>query len=792
MEPAPAVESRRLICPRCRTLNHLTSAQCFRPDCGETLSLLQNFGKCSEALQWRLTAERPARLQWHLRLRSPVGTLTLDLSPDQPLPTALPGWASTLEWTRDGFAVTVIRRTECCSHELPAEIVVEETQLHIWCDPEPPTGSIAVPLSPQPAGSWPLSVGVISIGRLARNHVAIPDPSVETEHALVWLMGSALEKTAWIVDRKTVSGTFVNRRRIDVARLNDGDFLQIASAGFVYSAADRQLQRVSPLPGAGLTLRNVTLNLPHAPQSLSLAIAPGEFVVFRGGSGAGKSTLAKAIVGQSECRRAGTMTLSAAGHHWRLDRDAEQYRQQIGYVPQDSILHQELSAEQARTHLCRLRLTTAAAIPAHDLFGRLGLPHDAMSRPIAQLSGGENKRVRAALELLHQPGLLVLDEPDSGLDAERQQQLFRMLRGLAYQGCTLIVVTHAPADVLRYADRVIVLDQAAVVFDGSPADYREWEQAGCPDTSPSSPAVMIDDPKPPIMVHQQSLGSGFWRHSRGLLLREAALWTASRRAALSRLVLPIGVVPCLFAAALALSVPRDQTGLLGFLSILSVIWMSASLSVGAISGERDIFEHERLLFLTTAPYLTAKFAATGLLSILQTTAFASTLFGLRTVLGSQTFHGGATTLSVLLATGGAAVALGLLLSALAGRRREVGTALLPFVILLQLVCSVAVAKQVNDSYEAAYGDFRLWPQESTRVQSMARFPTDRLVAALSQFTLSRTADEALRSFAYNASDYEKISQVHWRVRQSLLWLGFQGGVCWMLTGIVLSRPTHRL
>lgn len=775
------------MCPYCRTLNHLTADRCFHPDCGETLSLLLNFGECYAALQRRLTAKHSPRLQWRLRLQSPLGAMTLDRSPDQLLPTTLPGWPGSLEWSCDGCAAIAVQGAERCLQALPAEFAIEETRLRIWCEPELPTGSVDRPLRPQPVGNWPMSVGAISIGRLEKNDIVIPDPLVNENHALVWQMGATPSEPAWIVDCGTVSGTFVNRRQIDVTPLEDGDFVQIVSVGFVYHAADQKLQRVSPLTGARLSLQDVTLNLPQATQPLSLTIAPGEFVVFRGESGAGKSTLAKAIVGQPGRRRAGTITLSVDGHHWCMGRDAEQCRQHIGYVPQDSIVHEELSVEQAWQHLSRLRLAMAPAVGADELFGRLGLAHEVLSRPIEKLSGGENKRVRTALELLHQPGLLVLDEPDSGLDAERQRQLFRMLRGLAYQGCTLIVVTHAPCDVLDYADRIIALDQAAAAFDGKPRAYREWLRAGCPSLSfAGSTSIERDHAFPADTM--PLLTPGFWRQSGELLQREIALWRASCWAIFSRLILPVGIVPCLFAAALGLSVPSDQAGLLGFLAILSVIWMSASLSVGAISGERSIFDHERLLFLTTSPYLAAKMTAIGLLSVLQTTVFFATLTGLRWILQRDYLLGSLTTLAVLIMTGGAAVALGLLLSTIAGHRREVGAALLPFVILLQLVCSVAVVKNVNDSYEGTYGDFHVSPRQPTAENSATSHSANRLVAALSHLTLSRPADEALRSYAYNSSDYAQRESptTRQRFRRSLLWLGFMGGAYLLAAGWILN------
>ena len=168
-----------------------------------------------------------------------------------------------------------------------------------------------------------------------------------------------------------------------------------------------------------------------------------------GGSGAGKSTLMKTLLG-IEPTTSGTVFLNGDD----LRRNFDLYRTQIGYVPQDDIVHADLTVEEVLTYACQLRLppdTNISTVVDHTL-EQIKLEH-VRHTFIRDLSGGQRKRVSIGVELLADPKLFFLDEPTSGLDPGLDKEMMKLLRELADQGRTIILVTHATAN-LEVCNRI--------------------------------------------------------------------------------------------------------------------------------------------------------------------------------------------------------------------------------------------------------------------------------------------------------------------------------------------------
>lgn len=201
-----------------------------------------------------------------------------------------------------------------------------------------------------------------------------------------------------------------------------------------------------------------------------------------GPSGAGKSTLLNALTGQRPADR-GAVLYDGRD----LYRDYAELRQRIGLVPQDDILHAQLTVRRALAYAAELRFpqdTAKAERQARvdEVIRELGLEQRA-GLPIHSLSGGQRKRVSVALELLTKPSLLFLDEPTSGLDPGMDRSVMHMLRGLADDGRTVIVVTHSVLS-LDVCDRLLVLAPGGkVAYFGPPEDalayfgYEQWPEA---------------------------------------------------------------------------------------------------------------------------------------------------------------------------------------------------------------------------------------------------------------------------------------------------------------------------
>ena len=198
---------------------------------------------------------------------------------------------------------------------------------------------------------------------------------------------------------------------------------------------------------------------------VSLAVEPGEVLAIIGGSGAGKTTLLEVLAGV-RAPASGRVLVDGAARAAVLD--------QVGYVPQDDIIHRELPVVRTVEYAARLRLPAGTPDDvsrrrAEEVVDALGLGDRAEQR-VGFLSGGERKRVSIAVELLTRPRALFLDEPTSGLDPATGAGLLRLLRRLADDGTTVVFTTHSPADV-ELCDRVAALaPDGRLAFAGRPGD----------------------------------------------------------------------------------------------------------------------------------------------------------------------------------------------------------------------------------------------------------------------------------------------------------------------------------
>lgn len=203
-------------------------------------------------------------------------------------------------------------------------------------------------------------------------------------------------------------------------------------------------------------------------QNITFFIRTGEFVGLLGPSGSGKSTLLKACSGMDKPSK-GLVTLNGQD----LYKSLNQWRKKIGYVPQDDIIHQELTVQKAVHYAARLRLNPNMADKTRKalttrVIHEVGLQDRAQLR-IKKLSGGQRKRASVAVELLNRPSVLFLDEPTSGQDPQLEEAMMQLFRSLAHEGTTVLVTTHAMASV-ELLDLVVLLQAGQLVYMGPPQD----------------------------------------------------------------------------------------------------------------------------------------------------------------------------------------------------------------------------------------------------------------------------------------------------------------------------------
>ena len=208
----------------------------------------------------------------------------------------------------------------------------------------------------------------------------------------------------------------------------------------------------------------------NALRDINLGVAQGEFVCFLGPSGCGKTTLLRIIAGL-EVQSAGTVR-QAGRDISRLPPAQRDY----GIVFQSYALFPNLSVFDNVAYGLVNRRTPRAAIAARvaELLKLVGLP-DAGAKYPSQLSGGQQQRIALARALATSPGLLLLDEPLSALDALERVRLRQEIRLLQQRlGVTTIMVTHDQEEALSMADRIVVMNQGAIEQVGSALEiYRE-------------------------------------------------------------------------------------------------------------------------------------------------------------------------------------------------------------------------------------------------------------------------------------------------------------------------------
>ena len=312
------------------------------------------------------------------------------------------------------------------------------------------------------------STGTIQLGRKELGQAAVfiigrdPSANLQLDHPTISRLHAEVRHSPagpMLRDLGSSNGTFLNGELISGARLlSSRDVVQIGPYKLVYDQAGfaqytpdgnyridaLHLERrvligggLSRLVGGAATERIIL-------RDVCLSVHPREFVALVGGSGAGKSTLLNAMSGFAPAN--GRVLVNGED----LYDNFAAYRSILGYVPQDDIIHAQLPVHSALTYAARLRLPDATAAEIDTRVSKV-LAEVEMSehadKQVGRLSGGQRKRVSIASELLAEPGLFFLDEPTSGLDPGLEKKMMYTMRRLADGGRTVLLVTHATANI---------------------------------------------------------------------------------------------------------------------------------------------------------------------------------------------------------------------------------------------------------------------------------------------------------------------------------------------------------
>ncbi|MFE4210846.1 FHA domain-containing protein [Streptomyces goshikiensis] len=493
---------------------------------------------------------------------------------------------------------------------------------------------------------------VMRIGRALENELVVSDLQVSRLHAEFRSMpGERFE----IHDLGSHNGTYVNGQPLaksGSAVLGPNDIVGVGHSTFRI-VGDR-LEEFVDTGDVSFSARHLTVTVDGGKQILkdvTFGVPEKSLIGVIGPSGSGKSTLLKALTGYRPANEGDVLY-----DNRNLYKQFAELRQRIGLVPQDDILHKELKVSTALKYAAKLRFPgdtaeSERAARVDEVLRELKLDIH-KDKKITSLSGGQRKRVSVALELLTKPSLIFLDEPTSGLDPGMDRDVMQLLRGLADDGRTVLVVTHSVAE-LGICDKLLVMAPGgSVAYFGPPDEalnffgyttwadvfsafenYRDYDWAGrwkgsqhyqlyAADIDAVAPqSVAMPSPQQMMPPKPQGWGSQLWT-----LIRRYVSVIASDKGFIGlMLILPavLGVVSTVIPAKFGLAPPvapsrfNGDAGTIMLILAVGMCFSGAANSVRELIKERVIYERERATGLSRSAYLMSKVIVLGIITAVQ-------------------------------------------------------------------------------------------------------------------------------------------------------------------------------
>ncbi|WP_437061617.1 FHA domain-containing protein [Streptomyces sp. enrichment culture] len=565
---------------------------------------------------------------------------------------------------------------------------------------------------------------VMRIGRALENDLVVSDLQVSRHHAE---FHATPDGRMEIRDLGSHNGTYVNGQPIakgGSALLGPADIVGVGHSTFRI-VGDR-LEEFVDTGEVSFSARHLTVTVDGGKQILkdvSFGVPEKSLIAVIGPSGSGKSTLLKALTGYRPANQGEVLY-----DNRNLYKQFAELRQRIGLVPQDDILHKELTVKKALKYAAKLRFpadTTASEREARidEVLRELKLDIH-KDKKVTSLSGGQRKRVSVALELLTKPSLIFLDEPTSGLDPGMDRDVMQLLRGLADDGRTVLVVTHSVAE-LALCDKLLVMAPGgSVAYFGPPEEalnffgyetwadvfsafenYRDYDWAGrwkgsqhyqmyAADIDAVAPQA-VQMPQMQAMKPPKPQG---WMSQWVTLVRRYISVIASDKGFLALMV----ILPAVLGAVSLLIDPdrgllpnpaNPQTGRIipngtatTVLLILAVgaCFAGAANSVRELIKERVIYERERATGLSRSAYLMSKVFVLGMITVLQGLLVGVIGFASREIPEEGLILGGATLVELslpIMALGFTSMMFGLIISSLVKTAEKTMPLLVMFAII---------------------------------------------------------------------------------------------------------------
>ncbi|UED83464.1 FHA domain-containing protein [Streptomyces profundus] len=598
----------------------------------------------------------------------------------------------------------------------------------------PPQHQPAADAGGQPQGSHGatslhrLNVGQVTrIGRALENELVVSDLQVSRLHAefLAHPDGSFE-----LHDLGSHNGTYVNGQQVPKnGRISLGANDTVGIGHSTFRLVGNQLQEFVDTGEVSFSARHLTVQVNNGQTTIlndvSFGVPEKSLIGVIGPSGSGKSTLLRALTGYRPATYGEVLY-----DHRNLYTHFAELRHRIGLVPQDDILHTALPIRQALRLAAQLRFPgdVAAAERNHrveEVLAELKLvPH--ADKRISSLSGGQRKRVSVALELLTKPSLIFLDEPTSGLDPGMDRDVMQLLRGLADDGRTVLVVTHSVAE-LGLCDRVLVMAPGGgVAYFGPPDEalnffgydswadvfsafenYRDYDWMGrwrgsqhyqmyAADLDAVQPQAAFQ-PMGAIQQKAQTWGSQVLT----LMRRYSAVILADKGFLGLTIALPVilGLVSLAIPADSGLGYGPVENGLRNgdasivlLVLVVGMCFSGAANAVRELIKERVIYERERAVGLSRSAYLMSKVFVLGIVTVIQGAILCLIGLAPREMPEEGVLFTGSPAVEmslVIMTLGCTSMMIGLLISALV-RTSEMTMPLLVMISVVQLVFTGAL------------------------------------------------------------------------------------------------------
>ncbi|MFM2194530.1 MAG: hypothetical protein RL092_130 [Bacteroidota bacterium] len=469
--------------------------------------------------------------------------------------------------------------------------------------------------------------GQVLIGRSPECDIVIDHPSVSRRHVLVFGFDKSSGRIM-VRDLNSMNGTFINGRKVvgdSSMKLSESLFIgrfKVPLHGSPQSIASNIAIRAE-----GIVKQFATGKV--GLHRCSLDINVNSLTAIMGPSGCGKSTLLKVLNGYAPATD-GKVEISGLD----LNANYAYLKTLIGYVPQDDIVHKELTVMQCLYYSAKIKLKGVSKETIlqklHQVMNSLGI-YEIRNNRIDAISGGQRKRVSIATEILNDPLILFLDEPTSPLDPQTIEEFLKILQNLAKNGTAVVMVTHKPED-LHYMNDVIFLAEGGhFIYQGKTNDYlnffkvrntvevyaelageksSRWIQRSSGGGRVSNGRVSkFDESKvsKPFYLHQF-----FWLTVRYFNIKlNDRLNTAILLLQAPLIAVLIGVVFDVLSPAVT------------FVMVVSAIWFGTTNAAREIVAESSIYKRERMYNLGIWPYLFSKITVLLFFSTIQILLFVA-------------------------------------------------------------------------------------------------------------------------------------------------------------------------